>query len=261
MKMESVFDEFFSLKGKTAVITGGGRGIGKGLATMLSKAGADIVIWDINQENAQSAAKEIAELTGVKTYSFVSDITKKEEIKDDVRKIIAMCKRVDILINNAGIQVRKPALDISIQEWESVIATHVTATFLITQAFVPHFMENGGGKVINLGSLNCFMAVPNITPYTAAKMGILGLTRSMCVEWAQYNINVNALAPGFVETELTKKLFENKEKREWAMGRIPMKRLADPEKDLGCLAIYLASKASDYINGQIVYCDGGWTAN
>jgi len=258
--MMNVFDEFFSLKGKTALVTGSGRGIGKAIATMLARAGADVVISDIMEENAAATAKEIAEKTGVKTYSFKMDVTKTAEIKKYVSDIIAMCKRVDILVNNAGIQVRKPALEITAEEFDSVIATHTRATFLISQAFAPHFIENGGGKIINLGSLNSFMAIPDIMPYVAAKMGILGLTRAMCVEWAKYGIHVNALAPGYVETELTRKLFENPAKREWVLGRIPLKTLADPEKDLGCLAIFLASKASDYINGQIVFSDGGWTA-
>ena len=258
--MMNVFEEFFSLKGKTALVTGSGRGIGKAIATMLARAGANVVISDIMEDTAAATAKEIADKIGVKTYSYKMDVTKKGEIKKYVDEIIKLCGRVDILVNNAGIQVRKPALEITAEEYESVITTHTTATFLISQAFVPHFRANGGGKIINLGSLNCFMAISNIMPYVAAKMGILGLTRAMCVEWAQYGIHVNALAPGYVETELTRKLFENPEKRDWVLGRIPLKTLADPEKDLGCLAIFLASKASDYINGQIVFSDGGWTA-
>jgi len=258
--MQDVFSEFFSLKGKTAVVTGSGRGIGKAIATMLARAGADVVIWDIIKENAEATAKEIAETTGRKTWVYLGDLLQQEKIKEYVQDILSLCGEVDILVNNAGVQVRKPALEITIEEWYRVLNTHLTATFLVTQAFVPHFIQRGGGKVINLGSLNCFMAVPDIMPYVASKMGILGLTRSMCVEWSKYNINVNALAPGFVATELTRKLFENPEKKEWVMKRIPMGRLADPEKDLGCLAIFLASKASDYINGQIIYSDGGWTA-
>ena len=256
--MDSIIEQKFSLKGKTAVITGSGRGIGKSMALAMAKADADIVIWDIIKENAESAAAEIASETGVKTYSYVSDITEKENIRKFVADIIAMTGRVDILINNAGVQVRKPALEFSIDEWLLVLDTHLTATFLITQSLVPHMKENGGGRIINLGSLNCSIAVKDITAYVAAKSGIAGLTRSMCVEYAQYGINANAIAPGWVETELTKKLFDNPEKRKWVMDRLPMGTLADAENDLGWLAVFLSSEASRYINGQVIYSDGGF---
>ena len=256
--MKSIIEQKFSLKGKTAVITGSGRGIGKSMAMAMAKAGAAIVIWDIIKDNAESAAAEIAAETGVKTYSYVSDITEKENIKKFVADIIAMTGRVDILINNAGVQVRKPALEFSIDEWQLVLDTHLTATFLITQSLVPHMRENGGGRIINLGSLNCSIAVKDITAYVASKSGIAGLTRSMCVEYAKFGINANAIAPGWVETELTKKLFDNPEKRKWVMDRLPMGKLADAEQDLGWLAVFLSSEASRYINGQIIYSDGGF---
>ncbi len=256
--MNNIIEQKFSLKGKTAVITGSGRGIGRSMAFALAKAGADIVIWDIIKENALKTAEDIALETGVRTYSHVSDITIKEKIKDSVEEIIAMTGKVDILVNNAGVQVRKPALEFSIAEWDLVIATHLTATFLITQSFVPHMKENGGGRIINLGSLNCSIAVKDITAYVAAKSGIAGLTRSMCVEYAGFGINANAIAPGWVETELTRKLFENPEKRKWVMDRLPMGKLADAENDLGYLAVFLSSEASRYINGQVIYSDGGF---
>jgi len=256
-----MIDSAFSLEGKTAVITGSARGIGLGIATALSKAGAEVVIWDIDMESAEKSAGSIKDITGNRTYSYAGDITKKENIKGYIGDIASICGKIDILVNNAGVQVRKPALEFTIEEWDRVITTHLTGSFLIAQAVVPHMIKNNGGRIINLGSLNCFMAVPNIIAYTSAKSGIAGLTRSMCVEWAQYNINTNAIAPGFVETELTRKLFETPGKRDWVMGRIPMKTLADPERDLGYLAVFLSSEASRYINGQIIYSDGGWMAS
>jgi len=256
-----MIDSAFSLEGKTAVITGSARGIGLGIATALSKAGAEVVIWDIDMESAEKSARSIKDITGNRTYSYAGDITKKENIKGYIGDIASICGKIDILVNNAGVQVRKPALEFTIEEWDRVITTHLTGSFLIAQAVVPHMIKNNGGRIINLGSLNCFMAVPNIIAYTSAKSGIAGLTRSMCVEWAQYNINTNAIAPGFVETELTRKLFETPGKRDWVMGRIPMKTLADPERDLGYLAVFLSSEASRYINGQIIYSDGGWMAS
>jgi len=259
--MQGYLESGFSLEGQTAVITGGARGIGMAIATSMAKAGANVVIWDIQEELAKDTASRIADSYGVKTWYFCSDITRTAEIKGDVEKILSMVEKVTILVNNAGVQVRKPALDFTVEEWNRVIETHLSATFFISQAFIPHMAAQGGGRIINLGSLNCVMAVPNIIAYTAAKSGIAGLTRSMCVEWAALGININAIGPGFVETELTKNLFSNPEKRDWVMGRIPMKRLADPENDLGRVAVFLAAPASSYINGQVVYVDGGWLAN
>ena len=259
--MQEYLENAFSLVGKTAVVTGGARGIGMAIARSLAGAGSDVVIWDIQEELAKETASRISAETGVKTWYYSSDITRKEEVKADVGKILAMAGKVNILVNNAGVQVRKPALEFTVEEWNRVIETHLSATFFISQAFVPHMAARGEGRIINLGSLNCVMAVPNIIAYTAAKSGIAGLTRSMCVEWANMGININAIGPGFVETELTRNLFSNPEKRAWVMGRIPMKRLADPEKDLGTVAVFLASPASGYINGQVVYVDGGWLAN
>lgn len=259
--MQGYLESAFSLEGQTALITGGGRGIGMAIATSMAKAGANVVIWDIQAELAKETAGRIAKDYGVKAWHFCSDITRKEAIKGDVEKILSMAGNVTILVNNAGVQVRKPALEFTINEWTRVIETHLSATFFISQAIIPHMAANGGGRIINLGSLNCMMAVPNIIAYTAAKSGIAGLTRSMCVEWASLGININAIAPGFVETELTKNLFSNPEKRAWAMGRIPMKRMADPENDLGRVAVFLAAPASSYMNGQIVYVDGGFLAS
>lgn len=246
--MKEYLETMFSLNGKTALVTGGARGIGLAIAKSMAKAGSNIVLWDIQEELVKESATQIAMETGVRTFYYCSDITKKENIKDNIKEIIEMAGNVDILVNNAGIQVRKPALEFTIDEWTKVIETHLSATFFISQAIVPHMSARGSGKIINLGSLNCAMAVPNIIAYTAAKSGIAGLTRSMCVEWASLGININAIAPGFVETELTRNLFSNPEKRAWVMGRIPMKRLADPEKDLGTVAVFLASPASNYIN-------------
>ncbi len=259
--MQEFLEKAFSLRGQTAVVTGGARGIGMAIANSMAKAGSNVVIWDIQEELAEETTARIAKDYGVKTWHYASDITRKAEIKGDVEKILTMAGEVTILVNNAGVQVRKPALDFTVDEWTRVVETHLSATFFISQAFIPHFAAKGGGRIINLGSLNCAMAVPNIIAYTAAKSGIAGLTRSMCVEWANLGVNVNALGPGFVETELTRNLFSNPEKRAWVMGRIPMKRLADPEDDLGRVAVFLAAPASSYINGQVIYVDGGWLAN
>ena len=184
--MQEYLENAFSLVGKTAVVTGGARGIGMAIATSLARAGSDVVIWDIQEALAKETAGRISAATGAKTWYYSSDITRKEEVKADAGKILAMVDNVNILVNNAGVQVRKPALEFTVEEWTRVIETHLSATFFISQAFVPHMAARGDGRIINLGSLNCVMAVPNIIAYTAAKSGIAGLTRSMCVDVGEY---------------------------------------------------------------------------
>jgi len=256
-----ILREKFSLEGQTALITGSGRGIGKGLATALAKAGADIVVLDIVEENARETVKFLESSAGAKAYPYVADLTKANMIPQYVKEILHECGKIDILVNNAGIQVRKPALEFTLEEWNRVITIHLTASFAMAHAIVPGMIQRGGGKIINISSLNCVMAVPNIIAYTAAKSGVVGLTRSMAVEWSQYNIRANAIGPGFCRTELTEKLFQDPEKTKWVMDRIPMKRLVEPEKDLGYVAVFLASEASSYITGQTIFVDGGWLAS
>ncbi len=253
--------EKFSLEGKTALITGSGRGIGRGLAMALSKSGADIVVLDIIEENARETAELIRSTSGAKAYPYVADLSKIEMIPKYVQDILEDCGKIDILINNAGIQVRKPALEFTLEEWNKVITIHLTASFALAHAIVPSMIERRDGKIINISSVNSAMAVPNIMAYVAAKSGIAGMTRSMAVEWAEFDIRVNAIGPGFCRTALTEKLLEDPERTKWALSRVPMKRFAEPEKDLGYVAVFLASDASSYITGQVIFVDGGLLAS
>jgi NAD(P)-dependent dehydrogenase (short-subunit alcohol dehydrogenase family) len=256
-----VIKEKFSLEGQTALITGSGRGIGRGLAIALAKAGADIVVVDIIEENVWETARSLGSTVGIKAHPYVADLSKIGMIPKYVEESVDKCKKIDILINNAGIQIRKPALEFTIEEWNKVITIHLTVSFAMAQAIVPEMIKRGGGKIINIVSLNSVMAVPHIMAYVAAKSGVAGLTRSMAVEWSQYNIRANAIGPGFCRTELTEKLLSDQEKMKWVMGRIPMKRLAEPENDLGYVAVFLSSNASSYITGQTIFVDGGWLAS
>jgi 2-deoxy-D-gluconate 3-dehydrogenase len=256
-----VLKEKFSLEGQTALITGSGRGIGRALATALAKAGAEIVVLDIIEDSVHETMKFLESTTGTKAYPYVADLSKAHLIPQYVKDILAKCGKIDVLINNAGNQVRKPALEFTLEEWNSVVTVHLTASFAMAHAVVPGMIERGGGKIINIASINCVMAVPNIIAYTAAKSGVAGLTRSMAVEWTQYGIRANAIGPGFARTKLTEKLFGDPVRTRWVMDRIPMKRTVDPENDLGYVAVFLASDASRYITGQVIYADGGWLAS
>ena len=250
----------FSLEGQTAVITGGARGIGRGLAMALAKAGANIVVVDLLEEEAKKTAALLVSTAGIKAYPYIADLSQPHLIKDYVKGILGKCGRIDILINNAGIQVRKPALEFTLEEWNSVLNIHLTASFAMAQAVVPGMDKHGGGKIINIASINGVIAIPNTIAYTAAKSGLAGLTRAMAVEWSQFKVRTNAIGPGYCRTELTEKLFQDPQKSEWVMSRIPIRRLAEPENDLGYVAVFLASDASAYINGQVIYVDGGWLA-
>ena len=251
----------FSLEGQTAVITGAGRGIGRSLASALAEAGADIVVVDIIEKNAIETTEFLISEKGIKAYPYTADLSKAESIKDYIRDILTLCGKVDVLINNAGIQVRKPALEFTLEEWHSVLNIHLTASFAMAQALVPSMIEQGGGKIINIASINGVIAIPSTMAYTVAKAGLAGLTRSMAVEWSRFNVRANAIGPGYCRTELTEKLFQDPVKRDWVISRIPMGRLAEPENDLGYVAVFLSSEASAYINGQVIYVDGGWLAS
>jgi 2-deoxy-D-gluconate 3-dehydrogenase len=251
----------FSLEGQTAVITGAGRGIGRGLAMALAKAGANIVVLDVIEENAKNTAALLVSETGTRAFPYVADLRSPHRAKEYVKDILGECGKIDIVINNAGIQVRKPALEFTLEEWNSVLDIHLTASFAMAQAVVPGMIKQGGGKIINIASINGVIGIPDTIAYTAAKSGLAGLTRAMAVEWSRFNVRANAIGPGYCRTELTEKLLQDPQKSAWVMGRIPMKRLAEPENDLGYVAVFLASEASAYINGQVIYVDGGWLAS
>jgi len=251
----------FSLKGRTALVTGAGRGIGKAIATALAHAGAGIVVLDVSEESASESARDIKKITGVETHAIAADLSRTGDISTYAVEILNHCGHVDILVNNAGIQVRKPALEFTVEEWNSVLNLHLTASFFLAQALAPQMVAQGGGSIINIASLNSLMAVPNIITYTTAKSGVAGLTRSLAVEWSAQGIRTNAIGPGWCRTELTEALLQDSKKAQWVMGRIPMKRLADPENDLGYVAVFLASEAASYITGQVIYADGGWLAS
>jgi NAD(P)-dependent dehydrogenase (short-subunit alcohol dehydrogenase family) len=227
----------------------------------LAKAGANIVVLDVIEENAKNTAALLVSETGIRAFPFVADLRSIHRAKEYVKDILGECGKIDIVINNAGIQVRKPALEFTLEEWNSVLDIHLTASFAMAQAVVPGMIKQGGGKIINIASINGVIGIPDTIAYTAAKSGLAGLTRAMAVEWSRFNVRANAIGPGYCRTELTEKLLQDPQKSAWVMGRIPMKRLAEPENDLGYVAVFLASEASAYINGQVIYVDGGWLAS
>jgi len=251
--------EFFDLSGKVALVTGASRGIGFAAATALAAAGADVIVCSRNLPALGDVVKEI-ELSGRKTLATQVDVSDPSSVRNMIAEARRAFGRLDILVNSAGQISRKPATEWSIQEWSESIDVNLRGTFLCCQeAGRNMILRREGGKIINVASLLSTIGVPNIVPYASSKGGVASLTRSLAVEWAKYGINVNAVGPGYVRTELTRALQNDATRSSNIVSRIPIGRWGTPQ-DLKGAFVFLASRASDYITGQIIYVDGGWTA-
>jgi gluconate 5-dehydrogenase len=246
---------FFDLSGKVALVTGAYRGLGFEIARGLAKAGARVVLNARKANEVEQAATKLRS-EGFAAASSVFDVTDRAAVRGAVNKIVAEHGSIDILFNNAGIQRRGPMADFASADWDAVIATNLTAPFLVSQAVLPSMMERKRGKIVHIASLTSELARPNIVPYTAAKGGVRQLTRAMAVELAPHNIQVNAIAPGYFATEMNSALLADAQFTSWVSKRTPAGRWGDPPEIAG-LAVFLASSASDYVTGQILFIDGG----
>ncbi len=245
----------FSLAGKVALITGAYRGLGFAIARGMAQAGATIVLNGRNSEHVAIAVDKLAN-EGIAAASSIFDVGDADAIGAAVDAIEATHGSVDILVNNAGIQRRQAFVDFKRADWDDVIATNLTAPFLLGQRVVRGMIPRKSGKIINIASLMSDVARPTIVAYTAAKGGVRQLTRAMAVELAGHNIQVNAIAPGYFATEMNRALIDNPEFNAWVCKRTPAGRWGDPEEIAG-LAVFLASRAADYMTGQLVTIDGG----
>ena len=249
--------EKFSLKGKSGIVTGGGSGIGKGIATGLVQAGAEIVIAGRRREKLEETAREIRQFGGP-VIPVQVDVSKMRDIKGLVDRAVREFGKIDFLFNNAGTIRRNPSEDFLEEDWDEVINTNLKGPFFLAQAVARVMIsQKRKGKIINTSSLIAVQGGKRVPAYAASKGGISQLTKSMANDWAKYNIMVNAIGPGWVNTELTEPLRQSKERFAEISGRIPLGRWADPE-DLAGAAVFLASDASDYITGETIYVDGGW---
>jgi gluconate 5-dehydrogenase len=248
----------FDLSGKLALITGSGRGIGFTLAKGLAEAGCTIVLNDIDEQRLEAATASLKKESHL-CYSVNFDVRDEKMINEKISFLEKEIGKIDILINNAGIQIRAPLEDFNSDDWRKLIDINLTGAFLVAKAVVQGMIKRRAGKIINICSIQSELARPTIAPYTASKGGIRNLTKGMATDWGKYNIQVNGIAPGYFKTEMTKALYEDPKFDAWLCSRVPANRWGDPSELIGA-AIFLSSKASDYVNGHLLYVDGGLMA-
>ncbi|MGC2064064.1 MAG: 2-dehydro-3-deoxy-D-gluconate 5-dehydrogenase KduD [Thermodesulfovibrionales bacterium] len=247
----------FNLAGKVAIVTGARTGLGQGMAIGLAEAGADIAGVDLN---GLEETKNIVEANGRKFLGIEADLSDTKVINDIVDGTINAFGRIDVLINNAGIIRRADAIEFSEKDWDDVISVNLKTVFFLSQAVARQYIKQGtGGKIINIASMLSFQGGIRVPSYTASKSGVMGITRLMANEWAKHNININAIAPGYMATDNTILLREDPKRSEDILGRIPAGRWGMPE-DLKGIAVFLSSEASQYVNGYTIAVDGGWLA-
>jgi gluconate 5-dehydrogenase len=249
----------FDLTGRLALVTGSSRGIGLTLATGLASAGARVVLHGRDEAALAAAAASVTTATGAVADTIAFDLTDADAVKAGMARCVAEHGCPDILVNNAGMQLRGPFVDFTVEQWNRLLAVNLTSAFLMAQAVVPGMQARGSGKIVNIGSIQSSLARPSITPYSTTKGGMVMLTKGLCADLASSGIQVNALAPGYFATELTSALVQDETFSAWVRGRTPAGRWGDVE-DLVGTCVFLASRASDFVNGQVIYVDGGMSA-
>jgi len=250
--------DLFELKGKTAIVTGGNGGIGLGIARGLAEAGADIAVVGRNEAKSKAAAAELA-ARGAKAIAVVADVTDKVAVASMDERVKRELGRIDILVNNAGINIRKPPHILELEEWTSVIDTNLTSAFLCSKAVHPAMKQAGGGKVINIGSMMSIFGASFAPAYAASKGGIVQFTRACACAWAADNIQANAILPGWIDTDLTKRArVEVSGLHERVLSRTPAARWGAID-DFAGIAVFLASPASDFVTGTAIPVDGGYS--
>jgi len=245
----------FELKSKVAIVTGGNGGIGLGMARGLAQAGARVVVAARKREKSEAAVREL----GGEALALQVDVADEKSVAALFEETAKRCGRIDILVNNAGINIRKPAHDLQLEEWKQVMDTNLTSAFLCSRAAYPHFQRAGGGKIINIGSMMSIFGASFAPAYGASKGGIVQFTRSLAIAWAGDNIQVNAVLPGWIDTDLTRSAREQLPGlHDRVIARTPASRWGTGD-DLGGIAVFLASAASDFVTGTAIPVDGGYS--
>jgi len=246
------------LDGKTALITGGNKGLGKAMALALGQAGARLLLASRNKEQLQSAAEEVRQ-TGATVDIFPCDVTDEAQVKKLEADVTKVAGNIQILINNAGINLRKQITEFTLEEWNGVINTNLNAPFMMCRSFVPHLKGQGYGRILNMTSIMSHVSLPGRCAYSASKTGLLGLTRALALELVQDNITVNGISPGPFATEMNQPIIQNPDLNAQFVAKIPAGRWGKLE-EVGQLAVFLCSEDAGFITGTDILIDGGWTA-
>ncbi len=254
-------NDLFSLKQRVAIVTGGNGGIGKGIVRGFASMGADVAIVARNAQKTESAVTEIREEFGVRALGLLFDVTEEKAVQQMAEEVLRELGRIDILVNNAGINIRKMPQDYEASEWDQVMAGNLRSAFLCSKWVYPAMKAVAGGKIINIGSMTSYFGGAKLGPYSASKGGIVQMTRSLACAWAEDNIQVNAILPGWIDTELTRQARKDIEGlHDKVIARTPEGRWGEP-RELGGAAIFLASAASDFVTGIALPVDGGFSSN
>jgi len=245
----------FRLAGKVAIVTGSGKGLGKAMAIALAEAGADVTVTARSFDQVQETSQEIEKL-GRKCLPVKTDVTSKDDVDALIGKTVDKFGGIDILINNVGMAIVKDLMNTSPEDWQKQMDTNMTSAYLCCRAAGKYMLEKGSGKVVNVATVAGVRGKWKMTGYGASKAGVIQLTKTLAIEWARYNVMVNCIIPGIFYTSATKSVLDNDKKREIRVRKVPLKRIGVPE-DIGPLAVFLSSKASDFITGAVIPIDGG----
>jgi len=246
----------FSLEGKTVFTTGANGGIGKAIARGMAEAGADLLITDLDENSLQTTAEDLCK-AGTRIVPVTFDINDMDAMKNAVNKAVAEFGKIDVLINSAGINIRKHFLEVAEEVYDKIMNVNVKGLYFLSQEICKHMAKRKKGKVINIASLNTFISLSTVSVYATSKGAVGQLTKAMAVDMARYGIQVNAVAPGFIKTPFNELLWGNEEKHKWVADRTLFKRFGIPEDLIGTIQ-YLSSEASDFVTGQIIVVDGGY---
>lgn len=252
-----MFEEWFSLQGKVALVTGAGRGLGQSMALGLAEAGADLICFGRDEKTLKETSLRIQRL-GKRALPLVTDIGSSEQIKRSLSEALGVFGKIDILINNAAMMLGKPSEKTTEEEWNDLIQTNLTGTFQCCQSVGTHMIEKGGGKIVNVGSIFGLTGTTHCLAYACSKAAVHQMTRSLAVEWARYGITVNAIVPGYFNTEMPAKILADPGFKKTILERMPLRRIGHPD-EIKPLAVYLASHASDFMTGQTLCLDGGYS--